>query len=401
VTAAIDASAANRRDIVLGNVVLLRPLLEMVSDGRGWNYERPLAGLLEDDRDPAERQVTFRIASLRLIEGTVRVDMPGRDFTLTGVEGRLAAVELAGPGIPAPRLELVGATASLEVAGEERAVSLAVERGHLTFPEATTRFEIAALTIAGARLEQVAGVWDPRSPGYGVSATGRARGVRLAEVQFLAPERVPAEGTASFAFTVEPSAGDGTALRVTDLSLVSGAARVAGSLAAEVAGGRTAVESVDLSLQDVAVALVEPFTGPLPYRGTVSGRVQGPGSAIRVELATNLTAEGVAERIGSRITGTVGLTRAGLTLREVRAELAQVPLAALRPLIPGLPLIGLASGSVELSGSPSESPLRLSARFELGRGLATVGGTLDLTGSAPIYDLTGRLVGIERPVEPA
>jgi hypothetical protein len=120
VTGSIDAAAANRRDIVLGNVVLLRPRLELVSDGQRWNYERPLAGLLAEDEPSSERKVTFRIAGLRIIDGSASVAMPERAFTLNSVEARMVQVELAGPGLPAPRLQLLSASADLLMAGGER-----------------------------------------------------------------------------------------------------------------------------------------------------------------------------------------------------------------------------------------------------------------------------------------
>jgi hypothetical protein len=311
------------------------------------------------------------------------------------VEGRLADVQLAGPGLAAPRLELVSGSAILQLAGAERSWVLTAERGQLSFPDATTRFDLRAVSVAGTRLEGVSGVWDPSAPGYGVTATGLAPAVRLADLQlFMASARLPAEGTARFEFSIEPAAEDGTAFRISDLALVSGGSRVTGSLAAEAMPGGLSVERVDLMLQDVAVSLVESFAGPLPYRGTVTGTVRGPGSDIRLDLTASLSADGAAERFGVAVNGAVSLTRAGLTLRDVRAEVKQAPLSALRPLIPGLPLAGQVTGTVRLSGSPSDTPLEVDARIELGTGLATLAGTLDLTGAVPGYDVTGRLIGV-------
>ena len=72
-----------------------------------------------------------------------------------------------------------------------------------------------------------------------------------------------------------------------------------------------------------------------------------------------------------------------------------VEAGALRAVAPGLPLGGRVSGTVALSGAPDRAPLALDVRLEMGTGLATVAGTLDLTGAVPRYDVTGRLVGIE------
>jgi len=395
VTARIDASAANRRDIVLDAVVLQQPRLELITDGSRWNYERPLAGLLAEPVGEPEREVTFLISNLRLVDGSVGVDMPQTGFALRDVEAQLADVELSSPGLPAPRLELTSASADLSVAGRERTFSITGERGQLSFPSATTQFDVAVLTVAGTRLERVSGVWDPGGFGYGLSATGTVPAVRLADLDFLALEHVPDEGTARFGFALAPAGSDGTAIRITDLSLAAGESRLTGSLAAEAGPSRFTVEQVDLRLQDLALSLLEPITGALPYRGRLTGTVQGPGSAIRVDVAAGFLADSANQRFSTRVAGEVSLTSAGLAMRDLRAELTEVPLGELRRLIPGLPLGGRASGTLVLNGAPSKAPLRVEARVELGTGLTTLGGTLDFTDSVPRYDIAGRLVGID------
>ena len=399
VTGILDVSAANRGDMILRDVRMEAPRIALRSNGRTWNYERPLAGLLEDDgRDDARarRTPTFRIQGLVVSRGSATVDMPESDFALTGLEARFGTVDLSGPALAAPRMEVISARAVLDPPGDRPQLAVAAERGTLRFPDRVTEFRLSAVTVAGTRVEALEGSWNPSAPGYGVAATGRVPSVQLADVRFLAPERIPETGSASFRFAVEPLAGDGTAVRLSELSAASGESRIAGSLAAEIFPGEVAIEQVDLRLEPVSLALVESFLGrPLPYSGTLTGTLRGPGSDIDVDIVASLSSETSPTPFNINLLGGVALTRSGLALRDMRADLRGVPLAALRAVAPGLPLTGRVTGIVELNGSPGTTPLELDVRLELGTGLATVAGTVDLTGAIPRYDVSGRLVGIE------
>lgn len=399
VTGRLDLAAANRGEVVLAGVRIASPDIRLRSDGRRWNYERPLAGLLEDGgggRGGGGRTRVFRVEGLAFDDASVNVDMPENDFSLVDATGRLGTLQLSGPGLSAPTIEVVSASATLDPPGERQPMRVAAERGSLRFPNRVTEFELRAVTIAGTRLEELEGSWDPSAPGYGLTATGRAPDVRFADIRFIAPDRIPEEGTASFRFAVAPLTGEGTAVRLSDLRAVSGDSRVGGSLAAEVFPGRVAVERVDLRLEPVSLAFIEKVLGrALPYSGNLTGTLSGPGTDIQVDVVASLRAPDVAAPFNIGFRGGVALTRAGLTLRDMQADLRRVPLAALRPVAPGIALDGFVTGTVALNGSPETTPLQLDVRLELGTGLATVAGTLDLTGAVPSYDVTGRVVGID------
>ncbi|HSJ14898.1 MAG TPA: translocation/assembly module TamB domain-containing protein [Longimicrobiales bacterium] len=398
VSGTADMVAANRGDIVLGTVRLERPDVLLRSDGTTWNYESPLAGLLADDREsraPSGAARTFRIAELQIQGGTVRVAMPQGDFTLNAVVAGLRDVAFAGPGLAAPRLHMTTFSATLARPEATQQLALEARDGDFRFPRGTTAFDVAAVEIGGTRVEQLVGTWDPAAAGYGITARGRAPRLELADLGFVAPGRVPEDGTASFSFEVRPLEGDGTALALSDLVASSGESRVSGSVRAEIFAQRLLVEQVDLRLEPLSLALVESFTGPLPYGGTLTGTLRGPGSNIEVDIVASLRAEGVPERFTTGLTGGVGLGREGLELRDLRVDLQQVPLAALQPIAPGLPLKGTVTGAVVLSGHPDRSPLTLDVRLELGTGLATLAGTVDLTGTVPRYDVSGRLVAVD------
>ena len=397
VTGTVDMTAANRGDIVLGEVALERPRVQLRSDGRGWNYERPLAGVLAGPRGGTNGRParTFRIAVLRVAAGSVAVDMPRGDFNLNAVNARLTDVAFSGPGVAAPRLHVETLTSTITRPGTDQELALTARAGDFSFPERTTEFAIAEATIGATRIEPIEGVWDPGAPGYGITARGRAVEVAFTDLQFLMPDRIPDEGTASATFAVRPAADDGTAVVLTDLVATSGESRVAGSVSAQVYPERFIVDEIDLRLEPMQLALLEPFTGELPYAGTLTGTLRGPGSDIQVDVVASVTADGVPEPFTTRLAGGVALGAEGLVLRDLRAELRQVPLAALRAYAPGLPLQGSISGTVVLNGSPRSTPLQLDTRLELGTGLATLAGTLDLTGTVPRYDITGRLIAID------
>jgi translocation and assembly module TamB len=61
------------------------------------------------------------------------------------------------------------------------------------------------------------------------------------------------------------------------------------------------------------------------------------------------------------------------------------------------------TGRVALEGLPDQVPLRLDVRLEAGGGIIAVAGTVDLRGPEPVYDVTGRIIGLDmqRVLEPA
>ncbi|NIP83940.1 MAG: hypothetical protein GWM90_33805, partial [Gemmatimonadetes bacterium] len=217
---------------------------------------------------------------------------------------------------------------------------------------------------------------------------------RVADLPWVRGE-VPEDATGSFRLALEPRPGDRTALRMTDLALSAPGSSATGSMVAILGGESPILESIDVRVDPLSLDLVEAFTGPLPYGGQVSGQIQGGGGEIEFDLRGELVTSAAAEPFVTDLTGQVRVTEAGVEIRTVTAGLDQVPLAALEALAPGLPLRGMVSGSIRMNGSPDAAPLTVDIRLEAGGGVITANGIVDLTGSTPSYDLSGRLAGVD------
>ena len=400
----VDALASG--DVILDNVRVRQPVVALRESGGGWNFEQVFEELLNGggngDPRPARRRA-IRLRDVQIENGTVDVTRPGQRFAFRSVQGRLPLVVFSDPGTAEPYIRASALTAQFVQAEPEAQVALEVNDGLFIFPSGTVHFEVAEAALDRTRLADLSGVWDPTDPGYGVTATGVALGVNLEDVAFMLPESLPRTGTASFAFEVTPAAPNLTQVRFTDLDARTGDSRLLGTVEMRLGEEYFELLGADLRVDPLDLALVEGFTGELPYDGTLTGTIRGAGGDITFDLSARLTAANVPDPFTTGITGSVRYTDAGIVLQRAELDLDRVPLAALRPIAPGLPLTGSVTGVVSLTGLPTASPLDLNVRLELGAGVALVEGTLDLTGDVASYDLTGRLIGVDlqQVLEPA
>lgn len=403
VLALLDAGALQAGNVVAHAVTLSGPelVLERRRRDEPWNYESVLAGLLGEEEPPTARngmrpreRAIVLLRNVRIEAGDVVVRPPGPDvYRFREIDARLPRVALSVPGQP-PAISIARITTVAEVPVTDRPLVVALRDGLLTFPEDRLEFDVERLQVAGSVFADARGEWRPGAPGLGVEATLRAERLRFADVRFLVPE-LPPEGVAQFTLEVEPLVRARTALRFRNLSARAVSSQVAGALDVAIGGtAGPALLAVDLRLEPLALALVERFTGPLPYDGTLRGRVQGTAAALTFDLVARLTAPGVAP-FTAGLAGRAVLAEAGFAIRSLDVELRSVPLAALRPLAPGLPLRGLVSGRISLRGEPGEVPLLLDVTLTVAGGSVVLVGSLDLTGPVPAYDLDGRLVGVE------
>lgn len=396
-TGSLDVRAAQRTDVIITGVVLRGAVVTMREHATGdWNWEAVFAELLADD--PAGRsgpQRTFQLRNVRLEDVDVEVTRPSQRFALRGMRGQLPIVVFSQPGLPEPYLRAAQLSGRFVQAEPAADLAVAVSDGLFRFPDGTVRFQVADASLDGTRFAALDGVWEPGQPGYGVTATGRALDVDFADVAFMTPEAFPAEGIATFTFAVRPVAPDDTEVTLTALEVVSGASEVRGSLTAVLGEERFDLLAADLRLEPLALTLVERFTGPLPYGGSVRGTVDGSGGAINFDLVASLTAETVPRPFVAELGGRVLLTADGVTIDRVDVALDRVPLAALRAVAPSLPVDGTVTGLVSLSGPLEGAPLAVNVRLELGAGVALVEGTVDLTAAVVRYDLNGRVLGVD------
>lgn len=390
----LDLGALQTGDVILSDMVLVRPdAVVRRGPGQEWNYERAwraITGATEPavDGEPPTR-TTVELTDVRIEDGRLAVETPTTSITVLGLDADVARATLADPAKLAP--EIVARRASGDVVIPEIGRRFAVTATDAAaLLDDGTSFSAAAATVDGARLSAVRGTYGAAR---GLELALRADGVPLADLQWLIPD-LPTVGTASFTLELEPLGGGRSSVAITELAATSGASNVSGAIAIIIGGPAAELQSVDLRLDPLELALLEPATGRLPVAGTVRGAITGSAGALRFDVVADLTATGAATGFNAALTGTAEYGAGGLRLTSLVADLADVPLAALAPLIPGVPLAGTVTGRIALRGAPGAVPLDVDVRLSLAVGVLVLRGTLDLRGAAPAYDLTGRTVDL-------
>lgn len=393
--------------VVIEDGVVQSPRLRLVQYAPGrWNYDLPLALFLDPDRPRTEPGTEVRLRNILVRGGEITLVRTDDVYRATNVEVELASGALTGPGIPEPRFHVRRATALLGLPGPaeerfQRPVTLTDARFRL--PEGAVAFDVSRLTFGLSVVADLAGIWDPALGGLELDARARVERLALADLPWLRVE-APEDAVASGRVRIEPLAGDRSAVLLSDLVVRSETSAAMGTLRLVFGpAGQLAVESVDLTLDPLALSLVEAFTGPLPYVGELRGTVRGTAGDIVFDMRARLATTPAAERFTIDVEGRVAFTELGVELRQAVAQLHEVPLAALEPVAPGIPLRGPVSGTIRVDGPPGQVPLQLDIRLEAGGGVVTLVGSLDLRGPVPAYDLSGRLVGVElhRVLRPA
>jgi hypothetical protein len=386
--------------VVVEDGVIESPRLRLVQLAPGvWNYEHPLAPLLAPERPArADPATEFRLRNVMVRNGDIAIIRGDATYRATAVQATLASAILSGPGITEPRLNVSRAEGDVvipDTAGGAFSRLVVIEDARLRLPTGAVAFDIAQATFGASVATGLAGVWDPALGGLGVEAVAMVDRLELADMPGLRVE-APEDAVASGQLRIEPLPGDRSTVTLTGLAIRSETSAATGSLRVVYGpAGALALQSVDLELDPIALTLLEAFTGPLPYVGDARGTVRGTAGDIVFDLRASLATSWAADRFRIDLTGGLAFLEPGVQLREVTATLHGVPLAALEPLAPGLPLSGPVSGTVRLDGAPAEVPIQLDVRLEVGGGIATLAGTADLRGSVPAYDLTGTLVGVE------
>ncbi|MGH7553115.1 MAG: hypothetical protein ACREMQ_08830, partial [Longimicrobiales bacterium] len=396
----LDMDLLARGDIVLSDVVLVNPDVELRESGTTWNYEVVLAAFLnsEDGADGSNGRNgggTAMVNRATIRRGTVDVKTSERSFRLEQLDAVLARVTFTSPAVADPEILLASASAILDQPSENRRLALSAADGRARIVEEGVAFEADRVVIEGAVLADVSGIWSETIPVYGLEARGRAPRVRLADIAQFLPDKAPTEGVASFDWSIEPLPGDAVEIALTSLRVESETSLARGAVAFRLQPPRPAqLWSADLTLDPLSLALVESFTGPLPFDGMLRGTVHGARGDLRFDVTGNLTSEEVPDPFTVHLTGNASATPEGFVLGTVTADLTAVPLELVRPYAPGLPLTGTVTGRVVLNGLPNRAPMRVNVTLNLASGTAALAGTIDLTGPVAAYDLTGDLTGV-------
>lgn len=405
VSAELAVEGLYQGDVRLRDAVLTGAVVNLRESGGVWNHDVVLAELLGGDESAQPPRVA-RLDDVTIRDGTLNVGTAERSFALERLNAQLREAEFSGPSLPEPRIVVARAAADLALAGEQP-IALTVEDATARVLTDTVAFDIGGGTIEGARLAEVTGKWSSAIPAFGVLAQGRAVDVTLESIQRFLPDQAPRQGIASFTWSITESAPGGAIkgdpglgrvdLVIRDLDFSGEGSRVTGGIAVQVGENLDRVDllDVDVGFEPLDVRLVEVFTGPLPFAGTATGTVRGPAHDLAFDVAARLTMEDVADPLIGSVTGRIGMIDDEVVLHGAEAILESVPLDAARRWVPTLPLAGTASGRVTLTGPPDMAPLSLDLELALAAGDAMLAGTVDLTGAAPAYDLTGTVTGID------
>ncbi len=409
--AAIAPTQLLAGDFVILSLDLDAPRLRLARapGEREWNVERGLAALLASER-PAPAATpprSIRIDDAVVRNGLVEVRPPsGESVIVREIAARIPRIAISGPRQPVPTVDLALLTATLELPEEALEVDIAISNGELRFPSGRLEFTVARITAESSSFTDARGEYRFGAKGLGLDASVRGERVQLADLRVLLP-RAPQEGTARFDLRITTDVAGRSTLELSAVDLTADGTRIRGSLGLAFGGAEAlTLLGVDLVLEPLTIALIEGFTGPLPYGGEITGRIRGPPSRLTFDLVAQLTAPGVAVPFTAGLVGEAVFSGVGFQLASLDVDLRRVPLLAFRPFIPGLSMEGVVSGHLFMEGMPGEVPTRLDLRLEVATGVLTLAGVIDLSGAIPVYDLTGSVADLrlqdllEPPVPP-
>lgn len=392
----IDLGALQTGDVLLSDVVLVKPdAVLRRGPGQDWNYQRAwrtIVGARGADADGGPSGGgTLELTDVRISGGRLVVESPGTSVAILGLDADIARATLSDPSAPAPEVLARSASGDVVLPGIDRRFAVATADAEARLDDDGTTFTAATATVDGARLTAVRGRYDTTT---GLELALRAEAVPLADLRWFM-DQLPDAGTASFTLDITPAGGGRSRVAITELAAAAGGSNVRGAITVVVGGAApAALESVDLALDPLDLALLEPATGSLPVTGTVRGTLTGSAGALRFDAVAALTAAGATTGFDAALEGTAAYDAAGFRLTSLVAELDHVPLAALSPLIPGVSLTGTVTGTVALRGAPGAVPLDVDVRLALDVGTLLLRGALDLRGPVPAYDLTGQTIDL-------
>lgn len=369
------------------------------SPGGAWNFERALReGGGRDDGRRAGPGTAVVLRDVRIGGSVVRVALGDDSYRFASVNASLPEARLAGAG--APHVRLASLTSSVS-ANDGPARSLRVTGGVVRGDGSAVVFTAERLALEDSYVQNVQGVWSPDLTAPGIRARGYAPRVNFADVHALFPA-FPETGVAAFDWRVEP-VGGALALHLSDIDMRSGESSIGGALTVIIGGAEPRLGTIDLRLDPVQLAFLEELLGtPLPYSGTVTGAVTGSGDLLRFDLDALLRTEGVEGVIDAGLQGSLSLAGLTPTIQRFAVELRETSLAALRGLVPGLPLAGELTGTITFQGAPGEGPARIDGELQVAGGRILLDGTVTPSG-VPSYNLSGRIedIRLDRILDPA
>ncbi|MDH5233756.1 MAG: translocation/assembly module TamB [Gemmatimonadota bacterium] len=210
--------------------------------------------------------------------------VPGRGYVRTwrwrAIQAELPRMRLAYPDSAGRRFDV----ARLDVSETDPPFDFHGIRGEARWLGDSVWFEFPDFALPRSVGHAEGKIWW--GSGQPIRPRVRIRGdsVALADVAWLSAS-LPTTGGGSVVLdiTTAPNVPNGLSYALTDLDVRSHASHIRGKMTWVVGGPVLAVEDVDLEGTPVDFALLERFNTmpfPLPYRGTIAGRVRGPGGPL-------------------------------------------------------------------------------------------------------------------------
>ena len=326
-----------------------RPVVTLVQDSTGrWNVERLFRAVPTDTSSHGPRPLVD-LRDVRVVDGAVSLRSYGsrRPLRIEGVNVDLRRLRASDPDSTA----LIAEVRNVAVRVRDPAIQVRRGYGHVVVDGDSASFRFDALELPGGALD-LRTVLRSRRGRTAYELSVNAERFRFEDLAWIAPE-LPRRGGGTVRLRARADGGGRAEWQFLDADIRSGESRVRGTLRFAT-GARVRVDTLDLTVDPLDLALLAPLLGPMPLRGEVRGQVRGGGPASALDVVAELSFTDAAVPGGpvSTVSGrgrlAVGGT-AGVTFRGFSLAPADVSLATVAGIAPAVTLHGRlrADGTLE------------------------------------------------------
>jgi translocation and assembly module TamB len=378
-----------RHRYVFSRVEIERPtvVLEPEADGR-LSLEHCLRLVGPSAPHPGPRPVV-ELHGVRLTGGTVVLrehDGPGEttERRFVGVTLDLARLRASNPDSTG----VVADVRRLAVAISDPAVRVRDAAGRVAIEGDSVRFRLTRLDLASSEGSAQGTVRWGAATDDGRSWLDLAASFRRASFADFrwALAGLPRTGGGRVDAQVQLWPHGGSAWSFRDIDVTTGRSALRGSASFTVGSpGAVTMQALDLDAQPLELALLAPFTGPIPVAGLVRGHLTAAGPLVYLTVGADLTFadEQVPAQPPSAVaaSGVVALGGAhGLSFHHLTLARADVALATIEHLVPAITLKGRARLVGDLDGPWSDATFEGVLDHEDGPGPgSTLRGAIRLT----------------------
>jgi translocation and assembly module TamB len=355
-----------------------------------WRPDAALLGTARDSAIAAELARTDVDIDAVTGGGFVRV----RHWTGLGIV--LPAVRLNHPDSAGVRFTI----AKLDVDESDPPFLIRDLRGDIAISHDSVFVDIASFHLPGS-VGSAKGVITTKD-GLGIDVRIEADTVALADIHWVYPT-LPTEGGGRMTLTITKAKdSDYTAYALSEMDVRSTRSTLRGAMTFGVTNTLADITDLDVELAPLDFVLIEQFSGeplPLPWAGTLTGRVRGPGGPLndfKISEARIAHADANVRGVVNRFVaaGALDITEPALTVfRDLRLTIERLDLATVRAVNPEFAALGgSVAGSLRLDSVWTDVRFReLEMRYAddslpVSRFVGT--GRVTTTDTDLIYDVT-------------